>query len=55
MIDSVEMYNIYGQLIKQYTIGDTATSLEVGALSAGMYLIKAYSAGNVSVFRIIKK
>lgn len=54
VVDTVEMYNIFGQLIKKFSPKNTVTEIEVGMLSSGMYLIKAYSGEKVSIFRIIK-
>lgn len=53
-IERVEIYNLLGQQVKQVRTNATQTSVQVGELAKGAYIVKAYADGAEHTFKIIK-
>lgn len=54
-LDSVEIYNLYGQKVAVYTINTSAAEIDMSQLASASYLIKANSGATSSNFIIVKK
>ncbi|MFN3942407.1 MAG: GEVED domain-containing protein [Flavobacterium sp.] len=53
-IERVEIYNLLGQQVMQVKTNATQTSVQVGELAKGAYIVKAYADGVEHTFKIIK-
>ena len=54
-INSIEIYDIYGQIVKQQNTNSVLFSLDINNLSNGIYLIKALSNNENQLFKLIKR
>ncbi|MNK36155.1 Fibronectin type III domain protein [compost metagenome] len=54
-IDTIEVYNIVGQLVKKQSFNTSFTIIVMNDLSEGIYMVKAFSGKNVSTYKVIKK
>ena len=54
-IDSVSIYSVLGQEIKQLQFNTNAVSVDIADLQAGMYIIKVTSSGVTATSRLVKK
>ncbi|MNK10877.1 Fibronectin type III domain protein [compost metagenome] len=54
-IDTIEVYNIVGQLVKKQSINSDSATILVSDLSEGIYMVKAFSGKNVGTYKVIKK
>jgi hypothetical protein len=55
MIEKVELFNIYGQLMNTVTVNDSRTEVSVSALATGTYFAKVFTANGVVSMPIIRK
>lgn len=53
-IERVEIYNLLGQQVMHVRTNATQTSVQVGELAKGAYIVKAYADGAEHTFKIIK-
>lgn len=51
-VNSISIYNVAGQLIK---VNKDASTIDMSALSAGIYLIKTNIGGEIQTFKVIRK
>lgn len=54
-IDSVSIYSVLGQEIKQLQFNTNAVSVDIADLQAGMYVVKVTSSGVTATSRLVKK
>ncbi|MNK25709.1 Fibronectin type III domain protein [compost metagenome] len=54
-IDTIEVYNIVGQLMKKQSVNSDSATIFVSDLSEGIYMVKAFSGKNVGTYKVIKK
>jgi len=54
-IDSVSIYSVLGQEIKQLLFNTNAVSVDIADLQAGMYVVKVTSSGVTATSRLVKK
>jgi hypothetical protein len=54
-IDSVSIYSVLGQEIKQVQPNTNAVSVDVSDLQAGIYVVKVTSSGVTATSRLLKK
>ncbi len=55
IIDRLEWYNMNGQLVKTLANPVNGQTIQLGDLGSGIYVVKAYKAGEVVTFKMIKK
>lgn len=55
MIEKVELFNIYGQLMNTVTVNDSRAEVSVSALATGTYFAKVFTANGVVSMPIIRK
>jgi hypothetical protein len=55
VIDSVSVYSVLGQEIKQVQPNTNAVSVDVSDLQAGIYVVKVTSSGVTATSRLLKK
>ena len=53
-IDHLDIYDITGKSIFQLTVGNNGTSVDVSALPAGVYYLKAVCDGEITTSKFIK-
>lgn len=54
-IDTIEIYNIVGQLVKKQSFNTNSAIVIISDISEGVYMVKAFSGKNVGTYKIIKK
>lgn len=54
-IDSVSIYSVLGQEIKQLQFNTNAVSVDIADLQAGIYVVKVTSSGVTATSRLVKK
>lgn len=55
MIEKVELYNIYGQLLNTVTVNDSRAEVSVSTLATGTYFAKVFTANGVVSMPVIRK
>ena len=54
-IDQLALYNLLGQVVKEYKPNAISTTVSTDGLSAGTYILKAVSNGKTGTYKIIKQ
>ena len=54
-LHSIEVYDIYGKLLQSQTVSSNQLSLDFGAYSPGMYIVKASGANGTVTGKILKQ
>lgn len=55
MIEKVELYNMFGQLLNTVTVNDSRAEVTVSALATGTYFAKVFTANGVVSMPVIRK
>lgn len=54
-IDSAQVYDISGRLIKSFDVNNTDYTLDITEFNSGMYIVKLYSGKSTLIKQIVKK
>ena len=54
-IETIELYNILGQLVLQKTINSAQATIDITGLSAGTYVVRASASGRTGISKLIKQ
>ena len=53
-INKVELYDVYGRLIRIIDVNNTSIQINVSELSAGMYFIRAFSENEIKTISFVR-
>lgn len=54
-MDSITIYNTFGQIVYSKTIGATQTQIELSHLQSGLYILEVVSEGKTGSYKIVKE
>lgn len=54
-INSIEVYNIQGQLVKVQVANESEVTVGVSEIPAGVYIVKVYTTSGIAVQKLVKK
>jgi hypothetical protein len=55
IIDTVELYNVVGQIVKKQALHSNSGTVDFSNLSSGIYVMKVYSGTQAGTYKIIRK